>query len=165
MTREFLVTGFFPFSFFLGCLETVPVMVTSEAEERGPPGDSSLDFLLLASEGGGEPLDGSSLDSRPPDEAAASLRIKGGEDLEVLWAQPLSSFWPSPSVLECSWWPLLASILVGKGPLLPRPLPSPGCLNSPDLLDSLLSQLSKKKIFFQTIFCNFIKGFFLREIY
>ena len=100
MTREFLVTGFFPFSFFLGCLVTDPMMVTSEAVGRGPPGDSSLNFLLLASEGGGEPLDGSCLDSRPPDEAAAaSLRTEGGEDLEVLWVWPLPSFRPSPFVL------------------------------------------------------------------
>jgi hypothetical protein len=100
MTRELLVTSFFPFSFFLGCLLTDPMMVTSEAAEMGPPGDSSLDFLLAASEGGGESLDSSDLDSRPPDEAAAaSLRTEGGEDLEVLWAWPLSSFQPSPSVL------------------------------------------------------------------
>ncbi len=75
-------------------------MVTSEASGEGPPGDSSLDFFLLASVGGGEPLEGSGLDSRPLEEAAAaSWRIEGGEDLEDLWVEPLSSFRPSPSVL------------------------------------------------------------------
>ncbi len=90
--------SFFLFSFFF--LVTVLTMVTSEASGECPLGDSSLYFFLLASIGGGEPLEGPGLNSRPPEEAAAvSWQTEGREDLEDLWEKPLSSFRPSLSVL------------------------------------------------------------------
>ncbi len=98
ITIGLLVMSFFLLSFFF--LVTVLTMVISEASGECPLGDSSLDFFLLASIGGGEPLEGPGLDSRPPEEAAAvSWRIEGGEDLEDLWEITLSSFRPPLSVL------------------------------------------------------------------
>jgi hypothetical protein len=98
ITMGLLVTSFFLLSFFF--LVTDLTMVTSEASDEWPLGDSSLDFFLLASIGGGEPLEGPGLVSRPPEEAAAvSWRAEGGEDLEDLWEITLSSFRPPLSVL------------------------------------------------------------------
>jgi hypothetical protein len=98
-TKGLLVTSFFLFSFFF--LVTVWMMVTSDASEGRPLGDSNLDFFLLTSVGGGEPLEGPGLGSWPPEEAAAvSWRAGGGEDLEDWWVTTLSSFRPPLSVLR-----------------------------------------------------------------
>ena len=76
-------------------------MVISDESEGRPLGDSSLDFFLLASVGGGEPLEGPGLGSWFPEEAAAvSWRVGGGEDLEDRWVTALSSFRPPLSVLR-----------------------------------------------------------------
>jgi hypothetical protein len=99
MTKGLLVTSFFLFSFFF--LATVWIMVTSEASEERPLGESSLAFFPLASVRGGEPLEGPGLGSWPPAEAAAvSWRVEGGEDLEDWWVTTLSSLWPPLSVLR-----------------------------------------------------------------
>jgi hypothetical protein len=65
ITMGLLVMSFLLLSFFF--LVTDFTMVTSEASDEWPLGDSSLDFFLLASIGGGEPLEGPGLDSRPPE--------------------------------------------------------------------------------------------------
>jgi hypothetical protein len=97
-TKGLLVTSFFLLSFFF--LVTVWALVTSGASEERLPGDSSLDFFLLASELGGEPLEVPGLGSWPPEEAAAvSGRAGGGEDLEAWWVRALSSFRPPLSAL------------------------------------------------------------------
>ncbi len=98
-TKGLLVTSFFLLSFFF--LVTVRTIVTSGASEERFPGDSSLDFFLLASVRGGEPLEVPGLGSWPPEEAAAvSWRAGGGEDLEDWWVRTLSSVRPPLSALR-----------------------------------------------------------------